>query len=118
MNHCVNPVAIPSGGGQGFEHHETAALAGYEAFSAAVINRHITVGECTGFGKTDQLKRVQADVHTTHDSQVQILIHHSRCGMGHGQQRRRAGPVDSEAPAHQVEMIADATGNGIGKPTG
>ena len=71
-----------------------------------------------GLGEAHHFERVEAQIHAAGEGHVEIARDEGRTGVGDGQQRAGAGAVHRVAAALQIELIADAPGDGVGESAG
>src|SRR5580765_2551007 len=83
-----------------------------------VKDAHLVARERTQLGKSGQLKRIQAEVNSTGDGNVDIAGLERGTSVGNCQQAGGAGGIYHVASSLEVEIVADPPGNRIGKPAG
>ena len=111
-------TTLGQGIGQPHEHDDPAAFARPEAGGAGVEDPHRVLGQGAGLGEADQLERVEAQVDPARQRDVQVAGGQRRAGVGHRQQRRRAGPVDGVSAPLEVEVVADPARDRVREPPG
>src|SRR5208282_4606794 len=95
------------------QHGHAAAFARPETGGALVKHAHVVGRERASFGKTDDFKRVKAQINAAGNRNIEIARHERGTGVGRGQQRTGARAVHSVAAAFQIKLIADAPGDGV-----
>ena len=95
------------------EHDHAAAFARPESGGAFVEDAHLVGRERAGLGKTDEFKRVKAQVNAAGNRDIEIARRERGTGVGNGEQRTGARAVHGVAAAFQIKLIADAPGDGV-----
>ena len=117
-NHGVNAPRLRDRVLVPHQHHKAAALARPEARRAPVEDAHFVGGQRAGFRKTDDLEWVEAQIHAARQRNIQVAARQRRAGICHREQRGSARAVHRVTAAFEIELIADAPGDGVGKPAG
>ncbi|EPX82294.1 hypothetical protein Salmuc_03082 [Salipiger mucosus DSM 16094] len=111
----LDVLALLEGVLEPHQRDEAAALAGPEALGPFVVDAHLGPGERGGAREADQLEWVEAEVHAPRKHHVCIAHDQRSAGVGDRQQRGGTGAVDGKAAALEVEVVADAPGDGVGQ---
>ena len=100
------------------ERDKSAAFARPESRRAPVEDAHFIGGQRAGFGKADQFKRVEAEIDATRERDIEITGGERGTGIRDREQGRGARAIDGVTAALQIELIADAPGDGVGETAG
>ena len=95
--------------------YEAAALAWPEAIGTRIENPHLGASQRAALGESHQFKWIDAQVHSARQGHPDIADRQRGARRGHRQQRRRARAIHRVAAALQIEVIRDASRNGVGE---
>ena len=117
-DHGVDALLLGDGRLMAHQHHHAAAFARNEASGALVVDPHLIGRERAHLGEAHQFKGINADVHPAGDGDVEIAAEQLVAGLGHSEQGGAAGAIHAVAAAMEIEVIADAAGDGVGETAG
>ena len=100
------------------KHDDAAALAGPEAGRATVEHPHLVVRQRPVAREADEFERIEAEIDPADHRDVDRALGQPGAGVVDGEKRRRAGAIDRPGAAVKIEMIGDASGDGVGQPPG
>ncbi len=95
------------------QRHHAAALAGQEPGGRIVVNPHPIHRQRAGSRETDELERVEAEVHAPREGEVEVPVEQCPAGRHHRQQAGGAGTVHGEAGTVEVEVVAHPAGDRV-----
>ena len=96
-----------AGVGRPHQHEHTAALSGQETGRILVVDTYVIAGKGTGLGQPDQLQRVEAEVHTAREGDIEVAIGQRGAGGSHGEQCGGLRAVHRVTAAPEPEEAAD-----------
>src|SRR5579859_4554823 len=117
-NHSLDSCFALNGIRVTHEHDKAATLAWQKAGWMLIENPHFARGQRSHFGKADQFKWIDAEIHSSGERNINISCGERGAGFGDGQQRRGARAIERITAAAKVEKIADASGNSVRQASG
>src|SRR5215471_1486625 len=98
------------------KHDHAAAFPGPKTSRARVENSHVLPSQRAQFGEPGEFEGIQTQVNAASDGNIDVSALQRRASCGYSQQAGRTSPINGVAAAVQIEVVADPSGNGIGKP--
>ena len=117
-DHGIDLVTGPFGICQSLQHEQRRSLAHHESVGAGIERPGARGRECADLAELDERRCTHVAVDATCDGHIELAGHEAgdrRVERGHG---RRAGGVDDEVRAVQVEQVGDPPGDAVAQLAG